>query len=186
MDQRGRGIVVDRMTKRRRDLPHWEAPDATYFVTFKQRRPPAADLTEPALGQIVVNALRFLDGRKYILFDYTVMPDHVHLILRPLPAAGSPQALWRITGSLKSWLARRINEIAGRRGPLWQDESYDHILRDQGDYLEKAAYIYDNPRRKGLVDDPAKWPWWGIGSGGQWDGSGDPPPREEGVSDPGG
>jgi putative transposase len=50
---------------------------------------------------------------------------------------------------------------------LWQDESYDHIIRNEADYREKARYIWENPVRRGLVADPATWPWWGCGQQGE-------------------
>jgi REP element-mobilizing transposase RayT len=92
------------------------------------------------------------------------MPDHLHCIIRPPRLNGSTVHLSRIYHSFKSWTAQKINNAEGRSGPLWQDESYDHIIRNREDYEEKAAYILDNPRRRGLVVDGAQWPWWGKGS----------------------
>ncbi len=157
---------LSQFQRRKRYLPHWEGPGETYFITFGLLRPPAVDLTDERIGNLVVGALRFFDGKRYLLLDYTVMPDHVHLILKPLVCDGQAETLARITHSLKSWLAHRINDIVGRTGPLWHEETYDRVLRDEEDYREKAAYIFNNSRRKGLVDDPAQWPWWGRGSGG--------------------
>jgi len=149
------------------NLPHWEDPGATYFLRFSLRRPPVVDLSTPEYGALVVDALRFLDGTRYYLFDYTVMPDHVHAILKPIPRAGQAERVSRLMENVKRWTANRINERLGRAGAVWQSETYDHILRNHEDYLEKAAYILDNPRRAGLVDDPRDWPWWGKGSCGQ-------------------
>jgi REP element-mobilizing transposase RayT len=112
---------------------------------------------------VVVDALRFHNGKRYLLYDCTVMPDHVHAVLKPLAVDGKTERLSRIMHSIKSWLAHEINQRVGGSGRLWQDETYDHLLRNEADYQEKAAYIYDNPRRAGLTDDPAKWPWWGNG-----------------------
>ncbi len=150
---------------RRRHLPHWEEPGATYFLTFCLLRPPTVDLTDPPIAQLVVDAIRYFDGRRYWLYDYTVMPDHVHLILQVIDCGGRSERLWRITHSLKSWLAHQINDLVGRTGPVWQQESYDHLIRSDLDYAEKAAYILDNARRRGLVEDPAAWPWCGHGRG---------------------
>ncbi len=156
---------VSEFERRARHLPHWEEPGATYYVTFALRRPPPVDLTRPDIGRLIVGALRHFDGRRYVLYDYTVMPDHIHFILRPLGPPGESERLSRITQSLKGWLAYRINRLCARSGPLWQDESYDHILRNDADYQEKAGYILDNPSRRGLIADPTEWPWWGKGSG---------------------
>lgn len=146
----------------RRDLPHWEGPGESYFITFRLHKSAGLDLTEPRFGRLVVSALRFNHDKRYLLFDYTVMPDHVHFIVKPLVAEGKTERLSRLLHSLKSYLANQINGVAGRTGALWQNERFDHILRDDRDYREKAAYILDNPRRKELVKDPIDWPWWGV------------------------
>jgi len=156
---------ISAFERRLRHLPHWEEPGATYFITFALRRPATVDLTQPDIGQLIVEALRHFDGERYLLYDYTVMPDHVHFILRPLGPPGKSERLSRITQSLKGWLAYRINRLCGGSGPLWQDESYDHIIRNEADHQETAGYILDNPSRRGLISDPIEWPWWGKGSG---------------------
>ena len=156
---------IQAFERRRRHLPHWEEPGATYFVTMCLQRPPVADLTDPTLASLVVGALRHFDGKRYWLYDYTVMPDHVHAILKVVEREGKSERLWNITHSLKSWLAHRINETLGRNGQVWQHESYDHLIRNQEDYEEKAAYILDNPIRRGLITDSTQWPWWGRGRG---------------------
>jgi REP element-mobilizing transposase RayT len=156
---------IEGFTRRRRRLPHWEEPGHTYFVTFCLQRPPVVDLSQEPFGQLTVAALRHFAGSRYHLLDYTVMPDHVHAILKPAAEEGQSEPLARIMQSIKSWLARRINEAAGRSGRVWQEETYDHMLRNTEDYVEKARYIYENAMRRGLVRDPADWPLWGTGPG---------------------
>ena len=156
---------ISRFERRRRRLPHWEEPGATYFLTFTLRRPPAVDLTQPELATAIIDALLFHDCKRYTLYDYTVMSDHVHVILQPVVTSGKTERLSRIVHGLKSWLSNEINRLVGRTGVLWQDETYDHIIRDDADYQEKAGYIWDNPHRDGLVPLGEEWPWWGKGSG---------------------
>jgi len=152
--------------KRRRHLPQWHERGATYFVTFTLRRPLPIDLTRPDIGSMVLSALLEGDGTRYLLYDHTIMPDHVHLILKPLIEDGRVPALSLVMGKLKGSLSREINRALGRQGPLWQDESYTRIIRNEAEYHEKARYIYHNPVRRDLIADPAEWPWWGMGSGG--------------------
>ena len=156
--------LVSEFARRERDLPHWESPGATYVVRFSVWRKCAVDLTRPELARVVVDALRFHDGRRYWLYDHTVMPDHVHAILKPIVREGATEPLWRIMRDLKSWTARRINQVLGRGGHVWRDETFDHILRGVAEYDEWAAYILENPRAAGLVEDPLEWPWWGRGA----------------------
>jgi len=151
--------------QRTRHLPHWEQPGTHYFVTFCLRRPPAVDLIHPPYARVVVSALRHFDGQRYFLHDYTVMPDHVHLILQIPARDGVAEHLWQVTHSVKSRSAQQVNRIARRKGRLWQPESYDHIIRSHADYLDKANYILGNALRKRLVERALDWPWYGTGLG---------------------
>jgi hypothetical protein len=53
-----------------------------------------------------------------------------------------------------------VNESRGARGSLWQDESWDRILRNQDEMEEKLRYMLNNPVEAGLVEDPWLWPGW--------------------------
>jgi len=148
---------------RKRNLPHFQEADAVYFVTFRRKAEVDVDLTGAAAAEAIVGALRYFAGVRYRLYDYTVMPDHVHVILQPLARDGQFEPLHKIMHSIKSWTANQINRAVGRSGSLWLDESHDHVLRGPRDYREKARYIWSNPVQAGLIDDAAEWPWWGNG-----------------------
>ncbi len=151
------------MRKTRRHLPHIETDGATYFITFTLREGVTVDLTTPPVAAIITGALCYFAGSRYLLYDYTIMPDHAHAIIKPLTEESGRNSLRKIMHSIKSWTATRINECVGHTGHLWQDESWDRIIRGRADYEETAHYIWNNPMERGLVDDPAKWPWWGRG-----------------------
>ena len=155
--------AVTEFRKRRRHLPHWEEPGGTYFVTFTLKRPGLCDLTRPDLAGVVIAALRHFHRIRLRLYDYTVMPDHAHAILQPIPRDEATEELHRLLGSIKGWSARTTNGILRRRGALWLHESYDHLIRDEADYVLRARYIWENPVCKGLVEQAEDWPWWGRG-----------------------
>jgi len=151
------------LRKRRRHLPHYEQPGGVYFITFTLKPGIVADLSGAQIAPIIIGALRYFAGTRYHLYDYTVMPDHVHCIVQPIVRDGDCEPLDRIMHSLKSWTANEINRALGRTGALWLAESYDHMLRGEDDYKEKARYIFNNPVARRLVDDAVNWPWWGNG-----------------------
>jgi REP element-mobilizing transposase RayT len=68
-------------------------------------------------------------------------------------------SLAQITHSIKSYSANRIQRLLNRKGSIWQDESYDRILRDEKEYLEKMNYIMNNPLKAGLVEKPEDYRW---------------------------
>jgi len=88
------------------------------------------------------------------------MPDHVHVLFTALRGPeGWTFALPEILKTIKGVSARRINQLAGRSGPVWQDESFDHVLRGNESLRETIEYIRQNPVRKGLAGKPEDYRW---------------------------
>jgi REP element-mobilizing transposase RayT len=95
-----------------------------------------------------------------------IMPDHVHLLFTAIrDAEGWIFALPEILRAIKGSSARSINRVIGRTGPVWQDESFDHVLRGNESQRETIDYIRQNPVRKGLVEKPEdyRWLWVEVG-----------------------
>jgi len=82
------------------------------------------------------------------------MPNHVHVLLEPkvpLPA---------ITRWLKGSTARKANQILGRTGEaFWQEESFDHWIRNDSELNRIVRYIEYNPVTAGLARAPEEWRW---------------------------
>jgi len=79
------------------------------------------------------------------------MTDHVHLLLNPVAdQSDGDYALSKILQSIKGFSAREINKNRHTKGTIWLDESYDRIVRDNDEYLEKWQYIRNNPVKAGL------------------------------------
>ncbi|HXC32142.1 MAG TPA: transposase [Verrucomicrobiae bacterium] len=113
-------------------------------------------LKEPEIASRVVAALYRGDHklRQYALYSFVVMPNHVHVLLNPC------LELERITNGLKGATAREANRVLGRTGHhFWQDESYDHWIRDSAQFDRVRLYIERNPVAAGLVEQPEDWPW---------------------------
>ncbi len=93
---------------------------------------------------------------------FTVMPNHVHLLFTPLRKQnGDWYSLASIMSGIKGASAHRINKHLLRRGTVWQDESFDHVLRSNESFAAKVEYILLNPVRAGLVRhwNDYRWSW---------------------------
>jgi len=90
----------------------------------------------------------------YELRAWVLMANHVHILIYP-------QAnLSRITQAIKNFSARQANTILARTGqPFWQDESYDHWVRDRDELEKIVRYIEENPVAAGLVEEAESWQW---------------------------
>ena len=112
------------------------------------------------IASIVSSALKFYDENEYDLLCYCIMPNHVHVVFTLKQSA---RALNKIMKSIKGYSARESNKILSRRGTFWQDESYDHIVRDEKELERIIYYVLNNPVKAGLVDDWEKWEWNYLG-----------------------
>lgn len=80
-------------------------------------------------------------GKKYHLACWVIMPNHCHAILRPFDG----QELEDLLGQMKGIVARNIHAALGGSGALWQQESFDRIIRDAVHLDRVIQYIGRNP-----------------------------------------
>ena len=119
-------------------------------------------LKDERVAQCVIETLQFGQGklRLYVLHAWVLMANHIHILIEP------NTALPKITKSIKTFSAKRANEILGRTGePFWQDESFDRWVRDQREFGKTVQYIEFNPVAAGLAPRPEDWPWSSASNG---------------------
>ena len=149
-------FAMQRKYRYRRNLPHYQKDNRMLFITYATwHRWILPDVARDLALQSCLRA----NGRKYELYAAVARPDHVHLICLPLADTNGSISIPEITRTIKSESAHRINKALGRTGRVWQDESFDHILRGDESLTKKMQYILDNPVRAGLVLEPQDYPW---------------------------
>ena len=89
----------------------------------------------------------------YDLHAWTIMPNHVHILV--LPVADPIKIMHWIKGSS----ARLANLALARTGRFWQEESYDHRVRNRKEFCRIAHYIEENPVSAGFVSRAEEWPF---------------------------
>lgn len=170
----------------RRHLPHWQPPGQDLFITWRlfgslpaKFRPPSPVetsgkqfvrfdreldrartgpvwLEEPRVAEAAFRELRraHLDKELFRLLAYVLMANHVHILVEPLAP------LSRITHDVKGATAYRANLILSHTHKrFWQDESFDHWVRNPAEGEKIRRYIENNPVAAGLVSRPEEWPW---------------------------
>ena len=144
----------------RRNLPHYQKSDRAHFVTFTT----ANNWILPYKARsIVLETCIELDGKKIELHAAAVMPNHVHLIFTPLrDATGYEFRLAEILHAIKSYSAHVINKRLKRKGHVWLDESFDHVLRSDEKLQAKIEYLRQNPVQRGLVKFASNYRWLWI------------------------
>jgi len=125
--------------------------DRTFFVTtVTWKRIPIFRVE--ARARLFVDVL--LDYRKqgkYLLHEFVVMPDHVHVLITPAPEISLERAMQFVKGGF-SFRLRKAEKIE-----VWQESFTNHRIRDVGDYERHREYIWLNPVRARLVADAREY-----------------------------
>jgi putative transposase len=141
-----------------RSLPHWEFNGAVYFITFNTWEKLQLN---PEARQAVFNACLFLNNKRYTIFTFVVMTDHVHMLIQPwLKFEKEFWSLTSIMHSIKSYSAKQVSLVMKHIGIVWQDERYDHIIRNDQDFQNTWEYIRQNPVKAGLSGTPEEYPFF--------------------------
>ena len=122
-------------------------------------------LAEEKVVQIVADELHALDGERYHLIAYCLISNHGHVVIDTAEHSFKPThigvtAPYPLTDTLKllkGRTARYCNQALGRSGKFWHHESYDHVIRDQGEYERIVWYVLNNPVKAGLVENWEDW-----------------------------
>jgi putative transposase len=152
--------IASFLERRRHHLPHWQIGGSVYFITFRSAR---GGLSAESRLE-VVKTIHYDDGRRYQLYLAVVMPDHVHMLIQP---KRKKPGIWfdlaEIMKSIKGVSARRINLLLRTEGAVWQPESFDRIIRNEDEFLEKWNYMLNNPLKSGLAERPEDYKYTLIG-----------------------
>jgi len=87
---------------------------------------------------------------------YCFMPDHMHLLIE---GGDENSDMKQFIKSYKQYTGFYFKKKTGKK--LWQINFYEHVLRKEENTINVAKYIFDNPVRKGLVDDYQKYEYLG-------------------------
>jgi REP element-mobilizing transposase RayT len=154
-------VIMERLQAKRlgRELTVRELSDVRWKIAGKAERylDQGVGLCLPKIPQVsklIVETLHHFDRQRYDLHTWCVMPNHVHVIVRPSAGFELPN----IVLSWKTWSARQANKFLERDGRFWQREYYDRIIRTPYAFEGTKRYILDNPTKAGLAN------WEAVGA----------------------
>jgi putative transposase len=131
------------------------------FVTFKRKN----ILIQPENLTLLRRAFEYVkENHPFKIDAIVVLPDHLHCIWT-LPRGDCDfSTRWRL---IKGFFTRncqakyRIEPFQSRkcRGEqaVWQRRFWEHLIRDEQDYIHHVEYIHLNPVKHGLVKAPKDW-----------------------------
>jgi putative transposase len=97
----------------------------------------------------------YKDRGAYLLHEFVIMPNHLHLLLTPAQATRLEKAVQLIKGGS----SHQIHKRRGNKIEIWQQGFHDWAVRDFNDWQTRVEYIRLNPVRAKLVPKPEDWPY---------------------------
>jgi len=120
-----------------------------YFITICTFNKERIFKDNPSMVTWLVDILRKQSRTfRFKIWAYCFMPDHLHLLLE---GGDVNSGLKKFISSYKQLSSFYYKKRVGKQ--LWQINYYDHVLRREEDNMNVAYYIFNNPVRKGIVDD---------------------------------
>ncbi len=108
---------------------------------------------------LMIDTLYHYRGSAYLLHEFVVMPDHVHVLITP------KTSLEKAVQFIKGGFSYRAKQELASNMEVWQKGFSDHRIRDVGDYLRHVSYIRENPVRKHLCERAEEFPYSSVRAG---------------------
>ncbi|MCU1300905.1 MAG: hypothetical protein JWQ87_1189 [Candidatus Sulfotelmatobacter sp.] len=104
-------------------------------------------------ARLLINVLYHYRDTSYLLHEFVIMPDHIHVLLTP------KTSLEKAVQFIKGGFSYRVKKELASNMEVWQKGFSDHRIRDAEDLLHHVAYIRENPVRKHLCERAEKYPF---------------------------
>ncbi|MDO4569739.1 MAG: transposase [Planctomycetia bacterium] len=108
-------------------------------------------LNDPIAANIVIDAWYFYADEWYDLYEWVVMGNHVHILIRQYEG----HRLADIVSAWKGFTSKQIARQLHVPQPIWREGYWDRMIRDAEHFQKARNYILNNPAKSGLTD----WPY---------------------------
>jgi putative transposase len=104
-------------------------------------------------AKLLIDTLYHYRGTAYLLHEFVIMPDHVHILLAPLTS------LEKAVQFIKGGFSYRAKKELGSNMEIWQKGFQDHRIRDASDWVVHVSYIHNNPVKERFCERPDAFPY---------------------------
>jgi putative transposase len=130
----------------------------TYFVTTKAWQSTFLFQREGTAQIIVAKMMEYKDKGNFLLHDFVLMPNHLHLILTPAPSASLEKCIQLVKGGSSF----EIHKARGRKMEIWQSRFHESNVTSWAEYQKKRDYVALHPVVAKLVEKPELWPYGSV------------------------
>jgi putative transposase len=130
-------------------------PARIFFATTKTSMGMRLLQSERNAG-LLIDVLRSLVAeKKFKLYDFVIMPDHIHLLIE----VGAEMTIEKALQLIKGRFSFRLSHEFGYKGEVWQRGFTEEQVLNQQSLLAHKAYIAENPVKAGLAASPEEYPF---------------------------
>jgi len=140
-------------------LAHHTNAGWTYFVTTNSFQSTFLFQVQQTAEIVIAKILEYRDRQNYLLHDFVLMPNQLHLILTPLSAVSLEKAMQLIKGGS----SHEIHRVRGNRAEIWQAGFHESRVTSWSEYQKKRDYVQYNPVAARLVDKVEEWAYGSAG-----------------------
>jgi putative transposase len=159
----------------RKRIRHYHDPGHIHELTFSCYHRWPLLTNDVWRGMLAQSVDRAMESHRYRLAAFVFMPEHVHLMIYPLPQPGTIDALLQ---AIKRPFSYRVKELLVQSGSrllqrlmvhqrpgvktfrYWQEgPGYDRNFTKPSTVLAAIDYLHHNPVRRGLVKKAVDWKW---------------------------
>ena len=115
-------------------------------------------------SKLMINTLYHYRGSAYLLHEFVIMPDHIHVLLTPLTS------LEKAVQFIKGGFSYRAKKELGSNMDVWQKGFSDHRIRDASDHRLHVIYMRQNPVKRNLCEQPEDYSYSSAHAGFELDG----------------
>jgi putative transposase len=126
-----------------------------YFITASTYEKQCLLQSEKMATLLIDVLFHYQRMEKYLLHEFVIMPNHIHLLITPAPNTTIEKTIQFIKGGF----SYRVRKELGFVMEIWQTSFYDHRVRDADEYVRFRRYVHMNPVKRGLSTAPDEFPY---------------------------
>ena len=130
-------------------------PGNAYFLTTVTKDRKEIFLNNSLCRILLVSLEYYKIILEYKVLGFCIMPDHLHLIIKPSDRFNPSFIMKMVKGSF----TRKVNKLNDTKGSYWQSSFFDEVIRNDYQLRTQLQYVHDNPVKAGLVEKEEDYPY---------------------------
>jgi putative transposase len=130
-------------------------PSRIFFATTKTSMGKRLLQSERNAGLLIEILRELIAEHRFMLHDFVIMPDHIHLLMTVEDGMTIEKAMQLIKGRF----SHRLSHEFAYKGEVWQRGFTEVQVLNKQNFEDHRAYIAENPVKAGLAASIEDYPF---------------------------